>query len=704
MPLVTTAAMFGKAYAGGGGGKNGGRYETGAIANIFRDTLQLSILGYSNNLNRPGFGMSDLLQNGGISRTGDVAGSRSNSVNNGNFGSSISINGINFGGISQLGGITTSNGAGFNLNHSPNTKKAFYAQYYFGNVRTKVTSNTETKTFNGDTIINYNALYNALVKGNTHTFGLGFNLKPDTVTTIIASANYVLATEKNNNQTNTDGVHSYFGNLNTGQVNINKKTDNNILRENFTFIRLSKIKTGRRIVFLQGLTGNVQKVNSYTDANIHYLYPLVFDSLTNQLRKEEVPTWFAFSNVNYREPLSKKFSFRAAARYEYTHLKNNIATFGGNNYSQKNDLLSQNFSRNSNRFWVGAGLEFKYKELSITPYVRYQYQNFDNRLSSVLHPVIQKLNNILPQLEIVFRKLNINYSREIVLPNSNYMIPVINNTNPYVVNLGNTDLLPTVQDRVSMNLNTFNPKTQINVWGNAQAWIAKNDIVNSYTMDASGVQTVLPINVNGSKNFTANFGVSQTIKYKHDFNFSWNIGTWTRYNQSLFYYNKEESTQNVLYSSVWGNLGFNWNDKLELNPSYSFYYANVKNSNPLFNRRSSFEQTMGLEAIFRYVKHFIFDSEINYLNNNAFVDPKLKKMLMWNVGINLTFFKDERAVLRLSGNDILNKTVSTGIEPDRNVVSIYNSNVLGQYFLATFTYNLRPSGSKAKAGGGWSLW
>src|SRR6187402_1964965 len=35
-------SMFGKAYAGGGGGPQGGRYEMGAIANIFRDTLQVS--------------------------------------------------------------------------------------------------------------------------------------------------------------------------------------------------------------------------------------------------------------------------------------------------------------------------------------------------------------------------------------------------------------------------------------------------------------------------------------------------------------------------------------------------------------------------------------------------------------------------------------------------------------------------------------
>ncbi|MCH5689908.1 hypothetical protein LWM68_40175 [Niabella sp. W65] len=61
--------LFGKAYGGGGSGINGGRYEGGAIANMFRDTLQVSLLGYTNNLNRPGFGWSDLMQTGGFNAT-----------------------------------------------------------------------------------------------------------------------------------------------------------------------------------------------------------------------------------------------------------------------------------------------------------------------------------------------------------------------------------------------------------------------------------------------------------------------------------------------------------------------------------------------------------------------------------------------------------------------------------------------------------
>ncbi|MCH5715528.1 outer membrane beta-barrel protein [Niabella hibiscisoli] len=504
-------------------------------------------------------------------------------------------------------------------------------------------SNTTTRISNGDTIITNRSLYDAKVKGLTHTIGAGINLKPDTVTTINATANYILATERTNSINNQSGENNLLGLLNEGVVGINGKTGNNILRQNFSITRLSKKKAGRRISLAQGLTWNSRSVDNYTDAEINYRQPRQYDSLINQLRQERVPTWFAYAGLNYREPLSKKLFLRAGARYEYENLKNDIATLDkqGAVYNTRNNELSSDFSRNSNRYFLSTGLELKLKDLAITPGVRYQYQHFDNKLSFMANPVVQRLNNILPQLEITYRKLTVNYNRDIVLPDYTYMIPVRNNTNPYLVNLGNTDLLPAVMDRISVNLNTFNPKNNLNVWSWGEAWIAENDVVQSITMDASGLQTIKPINANGSKRVAANFGLNQDIKYKNSFTLSWNWGTWTEYRENPFYFNNQESRQQraCLLSNIWSSIGFNWDDKLEVIPAYSFSYMNVKNTNPLFTTQSSFDQTIGIETVMRYIKHVIFDSELRYLNNNAFANPEYRRMFMWNAGVNFTFSK-----------------------------------------------------------------
>jgi hypothetical protein len=108
---------FGKLYAGAG---TQDRYEAGGIANVYRDTMQLSVIGFSNNINRSGFSFKEIQDIGGFNRSGF------NSVMISSRGgqSGFAINGISFGGLDQ--GIARTTGGGFNLNHAPNKKNSCF--------------------------------------------------------------------------------------------------------------------------------------------------------------------------------------------------------------------------------------------------------------------------------------------------------------------------------------------------------------------------------------------------------------------------------------------------------------------------------------------------------------------------------------------------------------------------------------------------
>ena len=61
--------------------------------------------------------------------------------------------------------------------------------------------------------------------------------------------------------------------------------------------------------------------------------------------------------------------------------------------------------------------------------------------------------------------------------------------------------------------------------------------------------------------------------------------------------------------------------------------------------------------------------------------------------------KSEAAVLKLSVNDILDRNQNIWVSANRNTITTTENNILGRYFLATFTYNVRPAGMKKKVGG-----
>lgn len=691
--------VFGKAFAGGG---TDGRFEGGAIANTFRDTLQVSVLGYTNNLNRPGFSFSELMQTGGIQRNSDVNNSRSVSIwNNSSGATGIKINDIHFGGITEYGGVSTSSGLGVNINHSPSSKQSIFGQYFFGNVKVDADRDGYTEFNNADSILRRSEVENANVIINAHNFGLGAKLKPDSLTNIITGISFMMGKTLDSRETLVNSTHSIFGNMSNGDIDINRNNISKNYSHYINFNKLSKNKKGRRFNINHNLSWRTRDNKSTTNSLVHYKYPGNIDSLFNQLRKEYIPTFNASVYGNYSEPITKNLSARVDARLEYEHLKNQINTFEiENGSSVKNPHLSNSFNRSSKTASTSAGLEYRYKKLTVTPRLRYQWQHFENKLASLDEPVIQKLNTLLPELSVVIGALNISYSKRVVLPNYRYLIPVFDNTNPYVINNGNPNLVPAISHSVEININNYNPKLSLNIWGWARAATSTNDVIQNITQMENGTQVIQPMNAKRGKYIAGNAGVNKQNKFSQKFSMTSNLGFFYEYRENYFSFNEIMSKQFNNNLNLWGGVGFNWNDVFEINNSFSLGFQNVKNSNnSIFKSYNTNGYQITSEQIVRWPKHVILENNITYSKNNSFVDAPLRELVRWNAAINITMLKNEAAVLRLGVYDLLRQMNNIEVDIAQNMFSYSNSNVLGNYYMATFTYNLRPSGTKKKVGG-----
>lgn len=691
---------FGKMYAGGGTDK---LYEVGGIANIYRDTLQFSVLGYINNLNKPGFSFSELMQAGGIDRNSSNMNSRSISIWNNPGGSGVSINGVNFGGSQNYGGIATSRGAGFNLNHAPNAKRSFFVQYFYGNVNIGRLTTTNTDQFNSDTIINNNIVLTGDVITQAHNIGTGLRLKPDSVTNILINANYTIGFSDEDRISDIHSNNNKLGQLSFGDIDQNNLSKLYYYRHSMSVTRLSKKKAGRRFTFSHGLDINNRFNDNTTESDIRFLYPVTFDSVSAQLRNERVPRTDASTDFNFSEPLNKKITIRFGARYEYSHLDNNINTYKKNGSTQKFDILnpflSSLFTRESNRLLIRPGLEFKIKKLTITPQVRYSYQHIDNDFATLAAPVQQKLNNILPALSIVYKQLNFNYNRDISLPSYTYFLPVRDNTNPYFISKGNENLLPSERDNVSLNYYFNNPKTNFNVSVYLNGGFTNHDIIQSITVDDKGIQTSMPVNANGSSNFYWNFNLYKQYKNNQKFIWSWRLYGNYSFMRSRILFNNTGSWQNGFNYSNSASFNFNWNDKVEYNVSYSPGQNFTKYTNTAFKKLSINYRYWENELIVRWPKHIIWETQATYTYNSSITAGNPKEIMIWNAAVNFTMLKDEAGVLKLSVFDILNRARNISSYAYRNMITTSQTNILSQYFMATFTYNVRAAGVKKKIGG-----
>ncbi|MDP4264719.1 MAG: outer membrane beta-barrel protein [Bacteroidota bacterium] len=690
---------FGKLYAGAG---SDARHEAGGIANIFRDTLQVSVLGYLNNLNKPGFTFTDLQQTGGFSRNRSNTLSNSTSVWNTGNGSGITINGVNFGGVQGSGGIATSKGAGFNINHVPNLKKSIFAQYFYGNVLVDRQTGTTTDQFNADTVINNNTQLRGTVLTNAHNMGIGARLKPDSLINIVINTSLTIGNTNDDRVSDIAGTNNKLGDLSEGNVSQFNNDKLYYYRHAFSFTKLSGKKAGRRFTISHNLDMNNKHGYYTTESDIQFLYPSAYDSIYGQLRKEHIPRTDATMNFNYSEPIAKRITIRLGGRYEYSGLKNNINTFN-KNVSQKyelfNPVLSSNFERVSNRVIITPGIEFKWKNFTVTPSVRGLFQRVDNSLASLPASIVQKQNDLLPALSAVYKQISFNYNRDIVLPGYNYLIPVTDNTNPYFIANGNPNLVPSRRDNFSVNYYYNDTKRSINAGGYINAGFIQHDVVQSTTVDDKGIQTMLPVNANGSKNYSMNWNVNKQYKNKQKFIFSWYTGNYLNYNINKLIFNHVTTQQTNVYYNHWFGINLNWNDKLEWNNGYNIGLNYTRYTSAVFKEQNIVSHNLNTELIVRWPRHLIWETQLAYGYNSSIPAGSPKNLIRWNAALNITMLKDERGVLRISAFDLLKQNNSINVSASRNMVTTTQTNVLPQYFLATFTYNMRAVGASKKVGG-----
>lgn len=692
---------FGKLYAGGGTDK---LYETGGIANIYRDTLQVSVLGYMNNINRAGFSYSELLSAGGFDRVRSNSNGTSTSVWNSSSGSGVSINGINFGGLQSFGGISTSKGAGFNLNHAPNQKRSLYLQYFNGNVHSRRRTFTDVNQFINDTVINNNTILTGDMITHGHNIGAGGRFKPDSVTNILVNVNYLIGLQDEDRFNNITGNNNKIGPLSEGDVTQNNDAHTYWYRHSISLTRLSKTKKGRRFNFNHNLDIN-NRFNDYmSESDVSYFYPVVYDSLYAQLRKERIPRTDISTNMNYSEPLNKKFTVRITGRWEYSRFNNGVNTYNRNGLNDKfevlNNLLSSDFRRIGNRFFVSPGLEYKIKpDFTVTPSIRFLDQFVNNKLVSSSILLKQKQFDVLPGLSVVYKQLSLGYNKDVNLPGFAYLNPVRDVSNPYFITMGNPSLQPSRRDNFSFNYYFNDAKRYLNAGGWANISFTDNDIVQSITVDDRGVQTTVPVNANNSRNYSMNVNVNKQYKTKQNTMFSWNTGNWMNITKSRLFFNNTSSWQTTFIYNHWFGVGLNLNDKIEWNINYSFAKNFTKNTSDHFKKLNVNSYDIGSDVVLRWPKHLIWETQFGYSHNSNIPAGLPKETVRWNTALNITMLKDETGVLKLAVNDILNRNQNISVNAIRNMITTTQNNILGRYFLATFSYNVRAAGAKKRIGG-----
>lgn len=684
---------FGKLY--GGAGTND-RYELGGIANIYRDTMQLSVLAFSNNINRSGFSFKEVQDIGGFNRSG------ANSImimsRGGQQG--FAINGISFGGLDA--GIARTTGGGFNLNHAPNKKNSLFLQYFLGNTRNNVQQLTNVQQFFNDTAVTTltNTANNRLAQ--THNLGAGANLKPDTLTDITFRSAYAYSTNADDIAARIDVTNNKLGAVSNGIGSQLNKVYNNNYNHSFTLTRRFKAKKGRTLNLSHFLTYTSSLQRYITEAENDYFYPFPYDRDFAQLRRQDVPSLNVNTNLNFSEPLSKKLTFRFNNQYQFIRDQQDIAIYnqdGNAKYELPDYSQAKGFDRNQHRVNSYAGLSYKIKQATLSAGVNALWQTIHNNFKNAVNPVNSSLFNLLPSLQFNWKQLSAQFNQSVTAPSVANLTPVPDSTNPFYIRYGNPYLKPA--KRTSFYLNNFvfmqGSGTSFNFFVNGS--FTDNDVVLKKTVAANGVQTTMPVNASGTVNFYGSVGYGKEFKNSQKFIFSFRFSPYINYDRRKLIVNENVSTASSLQFGPNFNLSFNWNDKVEMRPLYSPGISRTSYTDPAFKSLKAVTHYLENELIVRLPAKLVWETNVAYRYNSEVAPGLPKENLLWNAAVTLLMLKGDVGMLKLSVFDILNRNNGFYRFTSQNQITDQRTNVLQRYGALSFTYNIRNMGAPKKVGG-----
>ena len=711
--VVTKAGLkngrFGRVYAGAGTDE---RYSAGGNASFFKGNRRLSLVGNFNNINQQNFASQDLLgvtSNGGGNRGGQQGGGgRWNGGGGGDFN------------VGQSNGISRTNAAGLNFSNQYGKNVTLAGSYFYNQSRNTNLSTTTRETFLGGTDTSlFTKQISSSVTNNTNNrinLRLEYTIDSNNSLFIIPSFNF-----QENNSSSIADFKSYFGQRGGGAVydtantslgkNTSDRTGFNI-RNNILY-RHAFPKKGRSISF--GLNTTLSKNNSenITDADFRYFKnAVVFDSLQNQFYDNVSNGYSVGGSIAYTEPLSKK----AQLQFDYNPSvqKNNAdqQTFGfdGQKYSTLEQSLSNKF--NNTITTNNAGITYRFmpdRDNMFSVGVSYQNSKLESdRTFPSKTNISQSFSNFLPNL--IWRKkfsaasnIRVFYRSSTNFPSVNQLQDVVNQSNQLVVSTGNAALKQSFTQFIATRYSYTNSKTSKSFFANLFLQTAGNYITNATFIPRTdstiqngivlqkGSQLTKPVNLDGYKSARSYLTYSMPIKA---------IKTNLNLNAGLAYTRLPGLTNNIniITNNIVYNGGIvlasNISEYVDFNLSYNTNFNQTSGSGSGDN--NFINQAIGAQVNLLSKTGWFLQNDVSYQANSGLSAGFNQKYSLWNAAIGKKFLKNKVGELKLSVFDLLKQNQSIVRTVDARFIEDSQSQVLQQYFLLTFTYNLKNFGVAAK--------
>ncbi len=673
------AGVFGTLTAGYG---DAGRFEGKGNVNTFNKTTRLSFIGNANNTNQQGFSLNDYLSfSGGGGRGGGMRTLRMD-------GGSSSVP-IDFG---NNNGIATTIASGVNLNHEFSDKTELTLSYFYSRFDKELIQSQFRETFLQD-----NTFFTASDSrqnnlSNNHSVNLRFEHEFDSLQSIQVRSTFGYNTSE---QFSNSFSESFFSAENpqneSDQMNDNegdnlRSTANILYRRKFN-------KPGR--TFSLNVNGGFNNSTQFglTEAfNTFYRNgQAIVDPLDQEFDQDNEGNNYGI-RLSYTEPLARKLFLEATYNTGQNQTDVNREVYDLTGEAPVFETELSNIYR-SDYTYNRAGLNFLIngRDYSLTLGSELQQTSLDGDLILSDTEIRQSFTNYLPNVRFNYsftstKSLRFDYETRVNEPSIQQLQPIVDNSNPLNIYVGNENLDVAYNHSVRMRFLSFNPINFSNMFAFLSFTYTKDAIKNTQFINEDLATVTTPQNVGDEYRMNLNLNYGTQFR---NLGFKFNVGPRLTYLRTINFINTIENDIDQI--DVGLRLRFdNLNqDKVAIGLGGNISYATTQYSIANDQNRDFINHTYFGDITVNFSESFRINTEMDYRLFTGLNDGFNQDIPIWKASISKNFLAGNKGQLTLGVYDILNQNRGISRENALNYTLDEQVNALGRYFLMSFTYSIR---------------
>lgn len=699
---------FGKVAAGYGTSQH---FEADGSLSFFSPTTQIGFVGASNNINKTGDDVTELLRNSTFKGVGNSTA----------YQSDFSMQGIN-----------QPNSGGFVLQHDfisdPDYMKEnrLTATYFLKNNITDLLRNTQTTTsLGGDSTLLQRDNNDSRLANTQQNFDARYNKHEDDKLSYIRAG-----FNTSNSRNNTSNESSVFNGERELQSTNNTANENNNDQNNVSLSAgMSKISSGDRpggydISYSLNAGNNHNNRRQQTsfasiaDPSQNKQFDRTYNTSSNDtrqtllLRSGNLTPWMI---SGYHQISLFKMQLKNDLTVSTQSENNEVAdkdTAKGNyllnryltnkyNYTIVDEQPALNFSRNFMK-----GLVNRYsKNVLVEVNAQLQFYNQQNHSDRDFQNISRRYRKFVPSASVQY--INSQYGdyydtyRISFLTSSQYpgimqLVPLVDSSNLYYIRGGNAALKSADKRELSfyMQHSSVRAKNVFNYGLNATAGIINNSFADSSMTDSLGRSSHYTVNADGNRYLSGSGNLSKAFKLGAQ---QLQITTFVSLNLSRTpnniggVWNRSNNFNNV--NSL--RLFYTYSDILTLSLIQEFSYYHSKQEGIDGNELSNRSRESNVSGSINCTKKFSVSSNIAWRHNAATGSGPID-FTIWNANATYRFMKSNNFELKLSAMDLLHQNTSIITYGTGNVLTYGTANVLQQYFMCTVAWFPRKFGKKER--------